>query len=120
MLALTSLSFAKLLLTSLSFAFMFYVYILKSKTQSGAIYKGYTEDLAKRLEQHNNPKNQGYSKRFAPWEIEMYFAFSDIKKAKDFEKYLKSSSGHAFMHKHLLSEDFKRALTKFRDGRGER
>jgi len=99
---------------------MFYVYILKSKARPGAIYKGYTEDLSKRLEQHNDPRNQGYSKRFAPWEIEACLAFSDMKKAKDFEQYLKSSSGNAFMHKHFLSEDFKRALTKFRDGRGEK
>jgi len=94
---------------------MFYVYILKSKLQPGAIYKGYSEDLAKRLKQHNDPKNKGYSRLYAPWAVETYFAFSNIKKAKKFEKYLKSSSGHAFMNKRLLSDEFKRALTKFRD-----
>ena len=99
---------------------MFYVYILKSKVQPGAIYKGYTEDLAVRLKQHNDPKNKGYSKNFAPWGIETYLAFSSMKKAKDFEKYLKSSSGYAFMNKHLVSEDFKQALRKFRAGKGER
>jgi len=80
----------------------------------GAIYKGFTSDLKERFKQHNDPKNKGYTKKYAPWDTETYFAFSDLQKAKKFELYLKSSSGHAFMNKHLLSEDFKRALAKFK------
>ncbi|MBM3256134.1 MAG: GIY-YIG nuclease family protein [Candidatus Moranbacteria bacterium] len=96
---------------------MYYVYILRSKSQPGAIYKGYSGNLKKRIEQHNNGNNKGYSKVYSPWEIEIYLGFKSKEKAKNFEKYLKSSSGNAFMSKHLLSEDFKRALTKFKEKR---
>jgi putative endonuclease len=95
---------------------MFYTYILKSKKVSGAIYKGYTNDLKSRLEQHNSIKGK-YSSKYAPWEIETYFAFTTEQQAKDFERYLKSSSGKAFMHKHLISNQFKEALKKFNNGR---
>jgi predicted GIY-YIG superfamily endonuclease len=96
---------------------MYYVYILKSKSQPGVIYKGYSGNLKKRLGQHNDSNNRGYSKLYCPWEIELYLGFKSKEKAKHFEKYLKSSSGNAFMNKHLLSEDLKRALTKFKKNR---
>lgn len=98
---------------------MFYTYILKSKKQAGAIYTGYTSDLKRRLSEHNNPMYESYSKRFAPWEIDCYFAFSTEQQAKDFEIYLKGNSGKAFMRKRLLSEEFKKALKKFNNGRND-
>ena len=98
---------------------MFYTYILRSKKISGAIYKGYTKDLKSRLEQHNSATGK-YSSKYAPWEIEIYFAFSAEQQAKSFERYLKSSSGKAFMHKRLISNPFKEALKKFNDGRGKK
>lgn len=96
---------------------MYYVYILKSRKEAGAIYIGYTSDLKKRLVEHNNPEYKSYSKRFVPWEIESYFAFTDEGEAKTFELYLKSSSGKAFMRKRLLSVSFKKALKKFNNGK---
>lgn len=96
---------------------MYYIYILKSIKKPGAIYIGYTTDLKSRLEKHNDPKNKGYSKRFAPWTIETYIAFTQVEDAKNFEKYLKSNSGKAFMRKRLISNQFKEALKKFNSGR---
>jgi len=96
---------------------MFYTYILRSLKQPGAIYKGYTTDLKSRLADHNNPKKSTYSKKYSPWTIESYFAFSAEKQAKNFERYLKASSGKAFMHKRLISDQFKKALVEFNNGR---
>ncbi len=98
---------------------MHYAYILKSLSQPGAVYIGSTDNLRKRLRQHNDSNHKSYSKRFAPWGVEMYLAFSDKKEAERFEIYLKSNSGKAFMRKRLLSADFKEALKKFNNGRGE-
>lgn len=98
---------------------MYYTYILRSKKVLGAIYKGYTQDLKSRIEQHNNRLSR-HSSIYAPWEIETYFAFSTEKQARDFERYLKSSSGKAFMNKRLISNSFKEALKKFNNGRGKR
>ncbi len=96
---------------------MYYTYILKSKKQPGAIYIGSCSDLSKRLLQHNDRDNVGYTKRYRPWEIETFLAFNSLNEAESFEKYLKSSSGKAFMHKRLLSQRFNLELKRFNNGR---
>ncbi len=96
---------------------MHYTYILKSMKELGAIYIGYTKDLNGRLAQHNSPVNRGYTKRYAPWELETYLAFSEEREAKMFEAYLKSSSGKAFMRKRLISDQFKEAIEQINNGR---
>ncbi len=96
---------------------MYYTYILKSTKQPGAIYIGYTQNLKIRLTHHNNPQNPGYSKRYAPWQLETFLAFSEERDAKRFETYLKSSSGRAFMKKRLISGAFKETLEKFNNKR---
>lgn len=96
---------------------MYYVYILRSKKQPGAVYIGYTNDLKSRILNHNSASNKRHSSKFAPWEIETYIAFSDKIDAEGFERYLKSNSGKAFMRKRLISNQFKVALEKFNNGR---
>jgi predicted GIY-YIG superfamily endonuclease len=86
---------------------------LKSIKNPGAIYIGYTSDLKRRLSQRNDPRNTGYTKRHAPWEIESCLAFSEEDDAGRFETYLKSSSGKAFMRKRLISDQFKKDLKVF-------
>lgn len=96
---------------------MYYTYILKSLSQPGAIYIGYTADLKSRIKQHNDVGSRGSTKRYAPWQLETYIGFNQMHEAKAFEKYLKSNSGKAFMRKRLISVDFKRALVEFNNGR---
>ncbi len=96
---------------------MYYTYILKSMKESGAVYIGYTKDIDARIAQHNSPENSGYSKRYAPWALETFMAFSEEKEARKFETYLKSSSGKAFMKKRLISDMFKEAMEKYNNGR---
>ncbi len=79
---------------------MKYVYILISLSHSDKRYFGVTSDLKARLKDHNRGKCKHTSK-FVPWRIETYLAFSDAKKAHDFEKYLKTGSGWAFSLKRL-------------------
>ena len=77
---------------------MHYVYILKCKDNN--IYTGCTNDLKDRIERHK----RGYvsaTKERRPVELISYFAFKDKYKAFEFEIYLKSGSGRAFIKKHL-------------------
>lgn len=74
---------------------MEYVYILRSVSQPGQRYFGITSDLRQRLEYHNTGRCPHTSK-FRPWKVETYVAFSDEKKAIEFEKYLKTGAGWAF------------------------
>ena len=78
---------------------MIYVYLLES-TSSGQRYVGTTNDLKRRLADHNAGKSPHTSK-FIPWRLVTYVAFDDRVKAETFERYLKSGSGHAFARRHL-------------------
>jgi len=99
---------------------MNYTYILKSLKTSGAIYIGYTADLKSRLSQHNRPDSKFYSRRHSPWVVESYIGFTLERDAKNFETYLKSNSGKAFLRKRLISNQFKEALKKFNNGRDQK
>jgi len=79
---------------------MHYVYILKSK-KDGSYYKGVTEDLRKRIYDHNHKSNK-YSSTKAPFELVWYCSFPEKTKALHFEKYIKQGSGYAFTKKHLI------------------
>jgi putative endonuclease len=79
---------------------MFYVYLLESIHFAGERYVGVTHDLKLRLTQHNAGESS-YTAAFRPWRLVTYVAFSDERKAKSFEAYLKGGSGHAFAKKHL-------------------
>ena len=80
---------------------MYYVYILRSLDNPKRLYLGCTQDIGKRLVEHNRGDST-YSKTFAPWNLEAYLAFKDREIAEKFEKYLKSGSGHAFLKKRFL------------------
>jgi len=79
---------------------MFYVYILQSIAFPDRYYVGITEDLKARLVTHN-AKEVPHTSKYTPWGLKTYIAFSDKKKAFDFEKYLKTASGRAFAKKRL-------------------
>ena len=83
--------------------FMYYVYILWSK-KSKNFYFGYTTDLKKRFEEHNEGLSPA-TKPFRPWKLVWYSAFSNKKLAKNFEKYLKTGSGKAFTYKRLVNSE---------------
>lgn len=78
---------------------MNYVYILK--LENGQFYVGFTKDLRTRVRRHSQ-KAVKTTKRFKPEKLIFYAAFLNKKKALDFEKYLKSSSGFAFRKKRLI------------------
>lgn len=79
---------------------MYYVYIIKSLSYD-ATYIGFTQDLKKRLSNHNCGTTE-HTKKYLPWQLIMYLAFNDKLKALEFEKYLKSHSGRAFRDKRLM------------------
>lgn len=80
---------------------MHYVYILRSKTHSEHIYIGVTADLKARLQKHN-AGGSPHTSEFRPWSVETYHAFTTKPKATEFERYLKSGTGRAFINRRLL------------------
>ena len=79
---------------------MLYVYILQSVTFSERFYIGMTHDLRDRLRKHN-ARAVSHTAKYGPWRLKTYVAFSDHRKAVEFEQYLKSASGRAFAKKRL-------------------
>jgi predicted GIY-YIG superfamily endonuclease len=79
---------------------VFYVYLLQSTADIGQRYVGVTSNLKQRVAEHNAGMSRHTSK-YGPWTLVTYIAFSDERKARDFERYLKSGSGHAFARKRL-------------------
>jgi predicted GIY-YIG superfamily endonuclease len=81
---------------------MYYVYILQSINNPSIVYKGYTKDLKQRIKKHNKG-DCIFTNKYRPWKVVCYFAFFNKKFALDFEKYLKSGSGKAFLNRHFIN-----------------
>ena len=76
---------------------MNYVYSLKCKD---GYYVGCTNNIQERLERHQKAQVAATASRL-PVILEFYFATEDKYQAFEFEKYLKSGSGRAFIKKHF-------------------
>ncbi|MAK61046.1 MAG: excinuclease ABC subunit C [Ponticaulis sp.] len=73
-------------------------YILNSLADPDRFYTGFTEDLKQRLVDHNSGK-VSHTRKYKPWSLKAYIAFSERQTAIEFESYLKSGSGRAFAKK---------------------
>ena len=82
---------------------MEFVYLIQSIPFPKQKYTGITSNVPKRLSDHNSGKSIHTSK-FKPWRLVAYIAFTNEKKAGEFEKYLKSGSGRAFAKKHFWEQ----------------
>ncbi len=74
---------------------MFYTYILKSK-KDNKLYVGFTDDLKKRFQEHNNGKVDSTKNR-KPFELIYYEACKSKIKALKREKYFKTGFGRKFL-----------------------
>jgi putative endonuclease len=70
---------------------MHYVYILKSQ-RNGKLYKGLTNDLKRRFEEHNCGKSE-FTRNNGPWRLVYYEAFASEEDARAEEMFLKSGKG---------------------------
>ncbi|MGE5359446.1 MAG: GIY-YIG nuclease family protein [Bacteroidales bacterium] len=78
-----------------------FVYILKSLQPSGRPYVGLTSNVPARLAAHNAGLSP-HTARHRPWRVVVCIEFEDEKRARAFERYLKSGSGWAFSRRHFL------------------
>jgi len=78
---------------------MYYTYVIQSKT-SGRFYTGYTNDLRKRFNQHND-RASTYTKHRGPYRLVYYEACLEEKDARSRELYLKSGRGKRYLKSRL-------------------
>jgi len=79
---------------------MFYIYCLESE-KCDELYFGYTNDLNRRLKEHNQKLNFS-TKRYAPWKLIYYEACLNQDDAKRREKYLKTSTGRRMFRRRII------------------
>jgi putative endonuclease len=79
---------------------MHFVYVLKSLID-GRTYGGLTNDIERRLKEHNRGIVSATKNR-VPFQLISFFAFDIKERAVNFERYLKSASGRAFLSKRVL------------------
>jgi predicted GIY-YIG superfamily endonuclease len=79
---------------------MWYVYILESG-KDNKHYIGSTNDLDRRIEEHNNGFVESTSAR-RPLRLVSYVAVETEEQARSLEKYLKTGSGFSFIKKRIL------------------
>ncbi|MBP9869307.1 GIY-YIG nuclease family protein [Patescibacteria group bacterium] len=78
---------------------MYFVYVLRSLTDGGW-YVGFTEDVDRRLQDHNQGKNVSTKPR-RPFVLIYYEAYLNKYDALGREKFLKSGSGRRFLEKQM-------------------
>ena len=74
---------------------MYFIYAIKSKDKN-YIYVGLTNNLDRRMGQHN-AKKEKTTRRYAPFEIILTEEYRTRAEARQREKYLKSGCGKEFL-----------------------
>jgi predicted GIY-YIG superfamily endonuclease len=80
---------------------MHYVYIIVSVPYPARYYVGLTENVRQRLGNHNQGAVRSTAP-FRPWGLGTAICFSSKDRAAEFEQYLKTGSGIAFLRKRFL------------------
>lgn len=78
---------------------MFYIYCLESE-KFEELYFGYTNDLKRRIKEHNQKLNFS-TRRYAPWKLIYYEACINEGDARRREGYLKTSQGQRMLKARL-------------------
>jgi putative endonuclease len=78
---------------------VFYVYVLRSESDSG-FYIGFSTNLRARLRQHQDGESFATSHR-GPWKLIYYEAYTEREDAEGREKFLKSGAGRRFLRTQL-------------------
>ena len=79
---------------------MYYVYVLQS-SKDKKLYIGFTDDLERRVLEHNQGKNYSTKSR-RPFKLLFYEALPTLEEVIEREKFYKSGRGHEIIYKILF------------------
>lgn len=79
---------------------MYYIYLLENRDDK-SWYIGYTNDLKRRLFEHQNGKGGRTTRLKKNWRLIYFEAYLVKQDAEGRERFLKSGSGRKYLHKQL-------------------
>ena len=87
-----------------SFFMLYYIYILRSQS-ADKYYVGYTDNVERRLTEHNTSPRTTFTSKYRPWIICCCFEISPSR-AEDMraEKYIKRQKSRVFLKKLIENE----------------
>ena len=84
----------------------YFVYILENS--NGRFYTGHTDDLKRRLDQHNSSEGKShlgkYTHKNGPWKVVWQEEHTDRASAMRREKQIKSWKSSRYIREHLLAQ----------------
>ncbi len=80
---------------------MYFVYILYSNDFKKS-YTGYTNNLKRRIHEHNETETSGFTLRYRPWTLIRIEEFNSKAEAMAREKFLKTGRGREAKEKFIL------------------
>jgi predicted GIY-YIG superfamily endonuclease len=83
---------------------MYYVYFLTSETKKSWVYVGSTNNLERRIKEHNLGLSNS-TRPYLPVHLDSYIAVSKEYKCRELEKYFKTGSGIAVLRKRILTNE---------------
>ena len=81
---------------------MFFVYILYS-IAGGKTYVGYTNNVNRRLREHNLTETTGFTRRYRPWTLIKTEFYTTKQQAMRREKFLKTGKGREDLNIYVSS-----------------
>jgi putative endonuclease len=79
---------------------MYYTYVLKS-LKNGRLYTGFTNNLKRRFEEHNEKRGGDYTSKAGPFELIFYEAYANKNDAMKAEKFFKTGYGREVLNDKL-------------------
>ena len=81
------------------FTFMYYIYILYSET-SDLYYIGYSDNVDRRLSEHNNAPYNTFTSKHRPWKIKAVFTASEeLGLTLKIERFIKKQKSRNFLER---------------------
>ena len=78
---------------------MFYTYVIKNN--KGDIYKGHSDNVQRRISEHNRGNTKS-TRKGSDWQLKYCESFDTREEAIKREKYLKSAAGRRFLKKKMV------------------
>jgi len=91
---------------------MYYIYILYSKS-SEKFYVGYTGNIEKRVNEHNNSERNTYTSKHRPWVLAAAFECGEVEaEAIKIEKFIKKQKSRSLLEKLINGNEFNEILAQ--------